>query len=109
MCRNRIGARGRCDVSVRGLYCHIVTANFDSNTISVLLSFARGGELGDVNCDGSVTPGDAQAAFDSFLGLSTPTCITNGDVCPFGGDGSITPGDAQGIFNTFLGISPSCG
>ena len=64
---------------------------------------------GDVNCDGSVTPGDAQVAFDFFLGLSTPNCIDDGDVCPVGGDGSVTPGDAQGIFNMFLGLPAPCG
>ena len=68
-----------------------------------------GGQLaGDVNCDGEVTPGDAQAVFDHFLGLNTPECLQMGDVCPVGGDGQYTSGDAQGIFNMFLGLPAPC-
>jgi hypothetical protein len=65
---------------------------------------------GDINGDGFVTPGDAQMAFDHFLGLITltPEQQECADVCPPGGDGFVTPGDAQGIFNIFLGISPPC-
>lgn len=60
---------------------------------------------GDVDDDGAVTPGDAQMAFDFFLGagqLTNPDC---GDLCA---DGSVNPGDAQGMFNTFLVVSPIC-
>ena len=65
--------------------------------------------LGDVNGDTSVTPGDAQDAFEIFLGVQTP------DVCQLmtsdaNCSGSITPGDAQEIFEHFLGINilPAC-
>jgi hypothetical protein len=65
--------------------------------------------LGDVNDDGSVTPGDAQEAFEIFLGVQTPDeCqqMTADANC----SGSITPGDAQEIFEHFLGIKtlPAC-
>ena len=66
---------------------------------------------GDVNGDGSVTPGDAQAAFDYYLGIgSEPECVESADICgnyPHG-DGYVTPGDAQGIFNMYLGFPNPC-
>lgn len=64
--------------------------------------------LGDVNGDGQVTPGDAQLAFDFFLGdvELNPEQRQAANLC--GEDGSVTPGDAQGIFNTFLGVSEPC-
>jgi len=67
-------------------------------------------KCGDVNGDLSVTPTDAQRAFDIFLGkIPNPTVCEkeNGDVnC----DGSktepkVTPGDAQIIFDKYLGKS----
>ena len=66
-------------------------------------------QCGDVNGDLNVTPSDAQAAFDIFLGiLSNPTeCqLENADV---NADGiptapNVTPADAQAIFEYFLGI-----
>jgi len=65
-------------------------------------------KCGDVNGDLSITPADAQAAFDIFLGkISNPTEseLENADVnC----DGTktapnVTPADAQAIFEKFLG------
>jgi PKD repeat protein len=67
-------------------------------------------KCGDVNGDLTITPADAQTAFDIFLGkISNPTeCQKeNADVnC----DGTkmnpkITPGDAQAIFDKYLGRS----
>jgi len=64
---------------------------------------------GDVNGDLGLTPSDAQAAFEIFLGIQpnpTHAQLENADVnC----DGTVespkvTPGDAQAIFEKFLGI-----
>jgi hypothetical protein len=58
--------------------------------------------LGDVNNDGNVTPGDAQSAFEIYLGRLTPTfCqqMTSDGNCSLG----TTPGDAQDIFEHYLG------
>lgn len=65
---------------------------------------------GDVNGDLNVTPGDAQRAFDIFLGrITNPTLceLENGDVNCDGTQGApnVTPGDAQSIFNRFLGVN----
>ncbi|HUU37131.1 MAG TPA: hypothetical protein VMW46_02875, partial [Candidatus Desulfaltia sp.] len=59
--------------------------------------------LGDVNNDGNVTPGDAQSAFEIYLGRITPTLcqvMTSDANCSLG----TTPGDAQDIFEHYLGI-----
>jgi hypothetical protein len=69
--------------------------------------------LGDTNSDGNVTPGDAQTAFEIFLGKIAPTDLqlTTADAnsgCPCDGllhiaaNNCITPGDAQWIFEHFL-------
>jgi len=65
--------------------------------------------LGDVNGDGSVTPGDAQEAFEIFLGLLNPTScqeMASDADC----SAATTPGDAQDIFEHFLGVIslPEC-
>jgi len=70
--------------------------------------------LGDVNGDGTVTPGDAQKAFEIYLGRLTPTLnqLTVSDAncsCPCGSmehnaqNNCTTPGDAQWIFEHYLG------
>ena len=71
--------------------------------------------LGDVNNTGNVTPGDAQAAFEIYLGriqASLPQ-LTVADAncsCPCTGkehteaNNCITPGDAQWIFEHYLGL-----
>lgn len=77
--------------------------------------------LGDTNSDGNVTPGDAQTAFEIFLGKITPSVLqlTTADAnsgCPCDGiehiatNNCITPGDAQWIFEHFLlkRILPIC-
>jgi len=63
---------------------------------------------GDVNLDGSVTPADAQMAFDYFLGTQnlSPLQQQKADFCSPGN--GVTPGDAQGIFNAYLGLSNPC-
>jgi len=77
--------------------------------------------LGDVNGDGSVTPGDAQKAFEIYLGRITPTVnqLTISDAncsCPCNSmehtdqNNCTTPGDAQWIFEHYLGrkVLPLC-
>ncbi len=77
--------------------------------------------LGDVNANQSITPGDAQAAFDIYLGKITATNdqLTTADAncgCPCSGkehtedNNCITPGDAQLIFEHYLGMRtlPQC-
>ncbi len=77
--------------------------------------------LGDVNGDGNVTPGDAQTAFEIFLGRVSPSSLqlTTADAnshCPcdslehLEANNCITPGDAQWIFEHFLmkRILPQC-
>ena len=70
--------------------------------------------LGDVNEDGSLTPGDAQAAFEIYLGKISPSSsqLTTADAncsCPCTSkehteaNNCITPGDAQNIFDHYLG------
>jgi hypothetical protein len=77
--------------------------------------------LGDVNGSGSLTPGDAQAAFEIYLGRSQPTLaqLTVGDAncsCPCANmehteiNNCITPSDSQWIFEHYLGLRtlPTC-
>jgi len=77
--------------------------------------------LGDVNGDGNVTPGDAQKAFEIYLGRITPTInqLTISDAncsCPCNSmehtdqNNCTTPGDAQWIFEHYLGrkVLPLC-
>lgn len=77
--------------------------------------------LGDVNADGNVTPGDAQKAFEIYLGKITPTInqLTISDAncsCPCNSlehtdqNNCTTPGDAQWIFEHYLGrrVLPLC-
>jgi len=73
-------------------------------------------KCGDVNGDLTLTPADAQAAFDIFLGkIPSPTACQkeNADVNADGAKTSprITPLDAQLIFNKYLGrndLSSDC-
>jgi len=65
--------------------------------------------LGDVDGNGNVTPGDAQMAFEIFLGRIDP------DICQeMTSDANCsdvtTPGDSQQIFEHFLGrrVLPTC-
>ncbi len=77
--------------------------------------------LGDVNGDGNVTPGDAQRAFEIYLGRVSPNFneLTTSDAncsCPCNSkehtqqNNCTTPGDAQLIFEHYLGrhILPDC-
>ena len=57
--------------------------------------------LGDVNCDGNVTPGDALCAFwRSILGSFDVEClcVCSDQASEINCDGNITPGDALCIF-----------
>jgi len=82
---------------------------FSPEPCSTTFTFIPCFRLGDVNGDGSVTPGDAQMAFEGFLGLYTPD-LCEGMTSDANCDGSTTPGDAQDIFEHFLGIQqiPEC-
>jgi hypothetical protein len=81
------------------------------NTVVFVLPSQAYPVPGDANGDGVVTPADAQAAFDYYMGFTgPPVCENMADVCPNypNGDGSVTPGDAQGIFNTYLELPNPC-
>lgn len=78
-------------------------------------------QLGDVNGDGTLTPGDAQKAFEIYLGRLAPTLnqLTISDAncsCPCNSmehtaqNNCTTPGDAQWIFEHYLGkkVLPIC-
>jgi len=59
--------------------------------------------LGDANKSGTITPGDAQGAFEIYLGILAPDfCqqMTADANC----SQSVTPGDAQMIFEHYLGL-----
>jgi len=65
--------------------------------------------LGDVNGDGRKTPGDAQRAFDIYMGRTTPSACQSASAdanC----DGAVTPADAQAIFDDYTGQTalPTC-
>ncbi|HPQ40682.1 MAG TPA: dockerin type I domain-containing protein, partial [bacterium] len=61
---------------------------------------------GDVNFDGEITSGDAQAAFMIALGMITPT-FEQACAADCNGDDEVTAGDAQQVFMTALGMT-SC-
>ena len=91
----------------------IASANMFSSSVSTTMDRNRTiasnfcTKCGDVNGDLKITPADAQAAFDLFLGkMSNPTLCEseNADV---NGSGTasvpgVTPADAQSIFNKYL-------
>jgi len=65
-------------------------------------------DRGDVNCDNSLTPGDALLAFRIYLKSYIPIGDEPCDVlcsADFNKDGAITPGDALCIFKEYL-MSP---
>jgi hypothetical protein len=92
------------------------TYNFNGHTISTYVCPGDhwqeiGGDMtitidcirnGDVNLDGMLTAGDAQAAFEIVLGMwyGTPRQECAADC---NGDGILTASDAQAIFMTVLG------
>jgi hypothetical protein len=95
---------------------HMCPRTFQSNFL-----YKSCPRLGDVNASQSITPGDAQAAFDIYLGKITATSnqLTTADAncgCPCSGkehteaNNCITPGDAQLIFEHYLGMRtlPQC-
>ena len=71
---------------------------------------------GDVNGDGTVTPGDAQMGFYFYINCvlydPTPEQYCAADFCGSGlitpCDGSVTPADAQGIMRYYLGYPNPC-
>ncbi|MGD9347887.1 MAG: hypothetical protein PVH84_18635, partial [Candidatus Aminicenantes bacterium] len=76
---------------------------------SVTFTYKPCSVLGDVDDNGNITPGDAQMAFEIFLGRITP------DICQeMTSDANCsdvtTPGDSQQIFEHFLGrrVLPPC-
>ena len=90
----------------------VETSIFNSQTIITMdknksLSASFCTKCGDVNGDLKITPADAQAAFDFFLGkIANPTWCEkeNADVNSSGTklDPKVTPADAQIIFHKYL-------
>ena len=101
------------DIEPAGMFNSATTLSLDFNK-SVTATFCT--KCADINGDLIVTPADAQAAFDIYLGkISNPTwCeLENADVkC----DGTkleprVTPADAQWILNKYLkkgGLDSDC-
>lgn len=59
---------------------------------------------GDVNRDGRVTPGDAQLAFQAFLGQAGLGDLETA-AADLDADGDVTPGDAQEILGLYFGAT----
>ncbi len=60
---------------------------------------------GDINCDNSVTPGDALLAFQFYLKVSEPNPGASCDqfcAADYDDSGAITPGDALCVFRKYL-------
>jgi PKD repeat protein len=92
------------DVVETSLFDLQTAITIDKNK-SVAATFCT--KCGDVNGDLKITPADAQAAFDIFLGrIPNPTWCEkeNADVNSSGAklDPKVTPADAQAIFRKFL-------
>jgi len=60
---------------------------------------------GDCNNDGEVTAGDAQWAFDCYLGKHTGSDCDH-SFADVNSDSDVTPGDAQAIFENYLSGTP---
>ena len=65
--------------------------------------------LGDVSGEGEITPGDAQKAFEIYLGVLEPDLCQEAS-CDANCDGITSPGDARDILNHYLGkiVLPVC-
>jgi len=92
------------DIPETSLFSEQATITMDRNK-SVTATFCT--MCGDINGDLKITPADAQAAFDIFLGrLPNPTWCEkeNADVNSSGTklEPKVTPADAQAIFNKYL-------
>jgi PKD repeat protein len=92
------------DIAEAGLFSSEASISMNNNK-SLTATFCT--KCGDVNGDLKITPADAQAAFDIFLGrLGNPTWCEeeNADVNSSGSKlkPSITPADAQAIFRQYL-------
>lgn len=95
------------DVNNTFRYNERITIVMDSNK-SVTANFYT--RCGDLNGNNSVTPADAQAAFDIFLGRTLDPSDCQKENADVNCDGTkiyplVTPGDAQAIFDKFLGKS----
>ncbi|MDH7513965.1 MAG: PKD domain-containing protein [Clostridiales bacterium] len=92
------------DIVETSLFSQQAIISMDRN-ISLTATFCA--TCGDVNGDLKITPSDAQAAFDIFLGkITNPTWCEkeNADVNNSGTklEPKVTPADAQVIFNKYL-------
>ena len=90
-------------------YSYDFADEFSPEPCTTDFTFIPCSRLGDVNGDTMVTPGDAQMAFEIFLGKRSPEYCqesTSDADC----NGFTTPGDAQNIFEHFLGkrTLPEC-
>jgi len=93
------------DISASDTYEEQITITMNSDKSISAQFFTK---CGDVNGDLSITPADAQDAFDIFLGkIANPTESEreNADVNCDGTKSTpnVTPADAQAIFDKFLG------
>jgi hypothetical protein len=84
-------------------------AGFTPSPAADTFTYRLCSRLGDTNDDDNITPGDAQRAFEIYLGLLIPDdCqkTTSDANC----SGATTPGDAQWIFEHYLGLRtlPTC-
>jgi hypothetical protein len=89
-------------VNVTGPNATATATDFEGNTSEFSEPFVIGlCSLGDVNCDGNITPGDALCAFwRAILGSFQEECECDcsGEAAEINCDGNITPGDALCIF-----------
>lgn len=78
-------------------------------TFTLVWNVVPDGVLGDVDGSGTITPADAQLAFECYLEGECPIGANDilADLCA--ADAVVTPLDAQAIFDTYLGRTPDCG
>jgi len=106
----------KCVDYTNQLDCQFSIENFSNDLIgyspdpcSTNLLFKPCQDLGDVNGDGMITPGDAQKAFDIYLERLSPDFCQK-TMSDANCNESTTPADAQYIFETYLGRKtlPKC-
>lgn len=84
-------------------------AKFLPNPCSFSFTFIPCPRLGDVSGEGDVTPGDAQKAFEIYLGILEPD-LCQETASDANCDRITSPGDARDILNHYLGkiVLPVC-
>ena len=94
------------DIDSQNVYLQQTIIVMDQNK-SVSALFCS--KCGDVNGDLNITPADAQAAFDIFLGILSDATECQKENADVNHDGSptnpnVSPADSQAIFEYFLGL-----